>query len=375
MVGILTFHWADDYGAMLQAYALKRQLELMGEQVEFVPYAPVKLTGRYRLIPICVRLQNGELRYYIHRYMAKRNLLMGGAFWVRRWNMRTFRRTYLTAQRPVRSVDRLSLLKYRTVFVGSDQVWNPEITVGLDDAYIGSIPQRGECRLAAYGASLGGASLSEADRKKFAACVGSSFSAISLREQTDAAGVEQMLGRSVSSVLDPVLLLDRPEWEKIGKTPGEQGYILLYLTEFSLPLLHCAQALSRQTGREIISVSKPAVLRLGGAGAIQGISERAEGGPAELLGWLQNAHYVLTNSFHGTAFSVLLEKSFLSFRHSTRSVRQEDLLHNLGLDSHLVEEAQPDRARAIWASTDWEEVRARLREERESSRRFILENI
>ena len=47
MVGILTFHWADDYGAMLQAYALKRQLELLGERAELIPYAPVKLTGRY----------------------------------------------------------------------------------------------------------------------------------------------------------------------------------------------------------------------------------------------------------------------------------------------------------------------------------------
>lgn len=375
MVGILTFHWADDYGAMLQAYALKRQLELLGEEVELVPYAPLKLTGRYRLIPICAEYRNGKLRYFVHRYMAKQNLLMGRAFWERRWNMRQFRRAYLTPRRAVKSAEKISLQKYKTVFVGSDQVWNPEITVGLDDAYTGSIPQRGSCRLAAYGASMGGAALSEADRRKFAAHVGNGFSAVSLREKIDVESVEQMLGRSITDVLDPVLLLDHSEWERIGKAPSEQGYILLYLTEFNLPLLRCAQALSRQTGGKLISVSKPTVLRSGGADAIQGIEERAEGGPAEFFGWLQNADCVLTNSFHGTAFSVLLEKDFLSFRHNTRSVRQEDLLCKLGLEACLVEEVRPDEARAIWANTDWGAARACLRRERERSKRFILENI
>ena len=84
---------------------------------------------------------------------------------------------------------------------------------------------------------------------------------------------------------------------------------------------------------------------------------------------------MLTNSFHGTAFSVLLEKDFLSFRHNTRSVRQEDLLCKLGLEACLVEEVRPDEARAIWANTDWGAARARLRRERERSKRFILENI
>ena len=95
---------------------------------------------------------------------------------------------------PAACSQKISLQKYKTVFVGSDQVWNPEITVGLDDAYTGSIPQRGSCRLAAYGASMGGAALSEADRRKFAAHVGNGFSAVSLREKINVESVEQMLG-------------------------------------------------------------------------------------------------------------------------------------------------------------------------------------
>lgn len=375
MIGILTFYWADDYGAMLQAYGLKRQLQLLGEQVEFIPYAPFKLTGRYWLYPLCAVPKNGKLHYYIHRNMMKRNFLMGKKFWVRRHNMRAFRHKYLTAQLPVRSTDKISFKDYKTVFIGSDQVWNPEITVDLDDAYIGNILHRGNCRLSAYGASMGGVTLSESDRQKFEEYVGKGFFSISMREQTDAAHVEKLLGRSVCSVLDPVLLLERAEWEKLGKLPSEQDYILLYMVERNSNLLSCAKVLSAQTGKKIISVSNSAFLKADGVDLSREIRTQLECGPAEFLGYLQNAYCVLTNSFHGTAFSILLEKPFLSFRHSTRSIRQEDLCCKIGLDSQLVQMPQSNEIQRILKNIDCDETRKRLSKEREHSKQFIIENI
>ena len=59
MVGLLSFHWADDYGAMLQAYALKHYLESLGEEAEFIPYAPFKFTGRYWWMPLYAFLKKG----------------------------------------------------------------------------------------------------------------------------------------------------------------------------------------------------------------------------------------------------------------------------------------------------------------------------
>ena len=129
MIGILTFYWADDYGGMLQAYALKRQLELLGEKAEFIPYAPVRLTGRYWLCPLWAERKDSGLHYFFHRYLFKQNLLLGRSYWRRRRMMRAFRYRYLTKRLPVRSVKYLSLQPYQTVFVGSDQVWNPDITI------------------------------------------------------------------------------------------------------------------------------------------------------------------------------------------------------------------------------------------------------
>ncbi len=75
MTGILTFHWADDYGAMLQAYALKTYLEgLDGERVEVIPYAPVRMEGRYRLFPITAAERDKKTIYFFGVWEFARNM-------------------------------------------------------------------------------------------------------------------------------------------------------------------------------------------------------------------------------------------------------------------------------------------------------------
>ena len=136
--------------------------------------------------------------------------------------MRRFRHTYLIRKPAIRNVDRISLKKYSYVFVGSDQVWNPEITVGLDDAYIGN-----------YAASFGGNAVPEEYKVDFESAVNKNFAAVSLREKSAVPFVEDILQRSVVDVLDPTLLLEQKEWESLGKLPKEQDYILFVFTEYN----------------------------------------------------------------------------------------------------------------------------------------------
>lgn len=369
MIGILTFHWADDFGAMLQAYALKRRLEELAGGAEIIPYAPVKLTGRYWLYPVHARVENGKLRMRRRGWLLLQNLSVGRCFLIRRRRMRHFRRKYLTAEKPVFSAGSLSLEKYDIVFVGSDQIWNPDITVDLDDAYVGNIPRKGKCRFVSYGASISGHVFSKDEEEKLKRCVGGCFSQISLRERADAGRLERLLGRKVWDVLDPSLLLKAPQWKAIARTPARKDYILLYLTEDNPALLHCAQALAARLEKEIISLSPPWDVKEAAAGAVKiqfGI------GPEEFLGYIQNAGCVLTNSFHATVFSVLMEKPFLTFRHRERNIRLMELLQGLGLSALMVEEIPLDEIFSLWKSVDWEETRRRLAEKREASERFIL---
>lgn len=370
MIGLLTFHWADDYGAMLQAYALKHYLEkASGEHVEIIPYAPVKLTGRYWLCPIVAKRVQGKIKYSFYTYTLKRNLSVARRFLIRKRNMRNFRRRYLTDQLVRKKAGNISLEKYSSVFVGSDQVWNPEITIGLDDAYMGNMKNGENCRLVSYGASFGGDRIPEEYQKKFARYVGQNFEAVSLREQSAVPFVKNLIQRPVFDVLDPTLLLGREEWELLGRKPQSQDYILFTFAEYNQQMIQFTQEISMCLHKKVIQTSLPWL----GENA-EWIDVQMEGGPAEFIGYFQNAYCVITNSFHGMVFSVLLEKQFLVFSHSNKNARIENFLKKLGLESRLVDTETMEIKADISEKIDWENVKKLLYKERKFSKEFIRKN-
>lgn len=372
MTGLLTFHWADDYGALLQAYALKRRLEELAGQVEVIPYAPLRLKGRYHWFALRYKVVDAKPRFQMLRSVLSwlRRPIPDPVFVRRRRAMARFRQRYLAADCSLRKARDIPLERYSSVFVGSDQIWNPEITVGLDDAYIGAVPGPGRCRLTAYAASLGGRELPEAYRERFSACVGRGFADLSLREQEAVPFVEQALHRKAAAVLDPTLLLTRQEWEEIAVPPEEEGYVLVYQTEYSEPLLECARRIAQKRGRPVVSVSYYRRDR-----TPAWAERRADIGPAEFVGYVQHAACVVTNSFHGAVFSILYEKPFLAFPHSTTSARVENLLNKLGLQDRLVTERSPAWEEAVWEPSHWLEVSRRLEEEREGSLAFLRQTL
>lgn len=370
VTGILTFYWADDYGAMLQAYALKHYLEKLNDRnVKIIPYAPIKFTGRYWLCPVVASQSDGKLKYSFLTYRFKRNVSYFREFLKRRKNMKRFRHTYLTRRSAKRNADKISLKKYSYVFVGSDQVWNPEITIGLDDAYIGNVKEKGNCKLIAYAASFGGNIISEEYISDFELAVNENFAAISLREKSAVPFVENILQKNISDVLDPTLLLERKEWENLGRPPREQDYILFIFTEYNEYMVHYLRWLSKELHKKVIQLSMP----WPGENEEQ-IDIRIEGGPSEFIGYFQNASYVVTNSFHGMVFSVLLEKQFLVFSHSNKNARIESFLNKLDLKTHLIENGMCATKEAIMNKIDWIYVKQLLEKEKEISIRFIQEN-
>ena len=369
MIGLLTFHWADDYGALLQAFALKKYLKGLGEQVKVIPYAPVKLTGRYQWCPLYARIQDGTIRYKRSRYGWKNNLSLGRKFFKRRKAMKTFRQQYLTAERPERHAQELILEKYSSVIVGSDQIWNPEIIVGLDDAYIGEIRGRGKCRLVAYAASFGGDSLPDVDAARFSKAVSKNFAAVSVRERCAVPFAAKMLKKEVADALDPVLLLKREEWETIARRPSEDNYILIYRTEYNPNLVEYARRLADQYQKRLLQINTPA------NGETSLVEFCGDTGPAEFVGYIQNAFCVVTNSFHGTAFSILFEKPFLTFRHSSKNARMSDLLEKLGLTDRQRDGTEMLRTEDMWAEIDWKAAHSRLEAERMRSGDFLCNGI
>lgn len=370
MIGILTFYWADDYGAMLQTYALKTYLERQGETVEVIPYAPLKLRGRYQLVPVNAVYKGKKWKLYRDFPGFCWKLCFSGQFFRRRVTMCRFRKWYLTGKKPIEDVRRLRLLPYEVVFVGSDQVWNSENTFGLDAAYMGYIQKGERCRLIAYGASFGKERPPKREWREFKRALEHNFAAVSLREREGADFAERLLKRPVTDVLDPVLLLNRCEWEKLGRKPREKEYILFYVTEPQEFMLRFTKELSNASGRPVIQLSVPFRRK-----QEKGVRLRMDAGPEEFIGYFQHASFVITNSFHGLAFSVLFERQFLVFQHSVYHTRLQNLLEKLSLGRRLMRPGEVIDLSRMEEMIDWRTVRKSLKDERESSERFIREGM
>lgn len=369
-IGILTFHWADDYGAMLQTYGLKTFLEEAGCVAEVIPYAPYKCTGRYWLIPyILVKKASGENKIAFRQigYRLQQNCRMLPTFFKRKRYMRQFRKKHLSKHTSVRKADKLSINGYHTVLVGSDQVWNPELTLGLDDAYMGNM-KKGNCKLVAYAASFGGSSLNENYTKKLKQSLCDNFDAISMREISAVSYVQSLVKVPVSCTLDPTLLIARESWEKVMRLPKEKGYILVYNTAANEEVFEYAHQLAKKKNCKVIRLSS-FLNRL--QDKYSSFENYLGAGPAEFLGLFAAADYVVTNSFHGTVFSVIFEREFTVFGYEGRTSRIADFLQKLELGQHLIQKVGQNVPQSI----DWVKVKKLLSAEKEESVAYLQQHI
>ena len=371
--GILTFHWADDYGAMLQAYGLKTALMSMGIDADVIPYAPYKFIGRYFLLPYepyegyggkfskkSFGRGKSRLRYNIRHIFS---------FLKRRMIMKEFRKRYVCSLRPIRKAGNVRLDRYDVLVVGSDQVWNPALTVGFDGLYMGS--QKGDRRLISYAASFGGSRLDDRYSDAFGEYL-NNYDAISMREKSAVSYVKEHTKKGVYTVLDPTLLLEKDKWEKIMRCPGKKGYILIYDTSVNENLQKYAHDLSLRTGKKVIRLSS---VFMKTAMKQEGFDFDPVAGPSEFLGYFNNADFIVTNSFHGTCISIVFNRPMAVFGYKDRSARMIDFLDSIGLKERFVENAEEREKDVYNLPIDWEHVRANLSELRKNSIEYLETNI
>ena len=190
--------------------------------------------------------------------------------------------------------------------------------------------------------------------------------AVSLREEEAVPYVRRCYQGPVTTVVDPVLLLERWEWMLVERPPERESYILVYLTERNPELVAFAAELSQRTGLPVLELGSK-TLAWG-----SGFQSDFTAGPAEFLGYIHKADYVLTNSFHATAFSILYQKRFLIYSHSRFGARIQTLLRMHGLEDRLV---FPGGTADIDAPIDWAAVAGRTRENVRRSGDFLRQNI
>lgn len=322
-IGILTFHRALNYGAVLQAYALSETLSRNEDiQAEIIDYRCKYIEDCYKPLVIVGGI---NIKNAIIAILTMRSRI------VRRKKFDHFLNNALKKSENHYSRAELAGINdvYDCFITGSDQVFN-DVCTGMDKSYFLDFVANSEKKFS-YAASFGFEQIPSQYRDLYKQLL-SDFEDISVREEAGRGIVRDLLGREVRVNIDPVFLLGREDWKKIAKKPKENNYILLYLLQPSESIIQFAKNLSRKTGCKILLMHlhffKP-----------NGIKQITNAGPEEFLGYFENASYVVTNSFHGTAFSVIFHKQFFVEYQTTaaaRNSRQQNLLKMLGLTDRVI---------------------------------------
>lgn len=362
-IGILTFHWADNHGAMLQAYGLKTWLARQRYDPFIVNYSPVRLRGRDWLVPyIPFKPLKWRLTYTIQRFVL--NILTGKGWFLQKRNMRQFREDYLTADhKKLRQLQSLSDIDADALIVGSDQIWNPNITFGFLPAYFGALGNDRIKKRIAYGASLGSNSLPEEYEAEFARLL-DSVDSISVREKGTVEYIKSRFHRKAVDVMDPVFLLNAQDWLALESRPVQGNYIFYHEAEANEDMRRAACKLAEEKGLKVIALAYRITK------SPLPFHTVYSAGPAQFLGYIHLAEYVLTNSFHALVFSLIFHKPFLIYNHSVAGARTEDLLSSLGMTERIAtQNYSPD----IDAEIDWVELERRILYKRKQSEDFLLD--
>lgn len=364
-IGIITFHCSDNYGAMLQAYGLKKYLNHAGLKADIVRYEPIFMTGRNWWVPYA---PTGNLYRNLcySSWGTASHIKMGKDYFRLKKNMNCFRRKYLVdpGQKKLLFAFQLKKLPYPYYVVGSDQIWNPDITFGLRRVYFGDFKNKRKKGVIAYAASLGGPSLPPEYDKRFSELL-DHIDAVSVREKETVFYVEKHSRKKVCAVLDPVFLLEKDLWQDVEISPGREHYILVYSTENNPEISDYVKWLSHKTGLPMVE------LKMNHEGHDNSYLIDYTAGPAEFLGYIHNADYVVTNSFHAVAFSIIFEKKFMAFLHRSRGERVRNILEICGLMDRIYKKVPIE----IETDIDWGEVKDKIEEEAEKAGDFLRDNI
>lgn len=296
-IGILTFHMAHNYGAMLQAYALCRSVSKIGDcECEIIDYRLPEIYDKYRRM---LALDNIEAK---------------------RIKFEAFMNTLLPLSMEIE--DPSDVLSYDLYIIGSDQVWNSKITRGLKDIYFAqNFPEKAIC--ISYAASTG----EFIDNWKGFFMRLSNFSMLSVREGWLKEVIEKNTTHKVEWSLDPVFLLSNSDWINLAiPSDIESEYILIYSFEMKDSDYERILFESHQGNRKIVElVTHVREIR-------KNIQYKTDDGPLEFLGRFAQADCVFTDSYHGVVFSIIFDKPFYYIPYMNGSdLRTIDLLNRIAL--------------------------------------------
>ena len=325
-IKVITRHAPSNYGSLLQAIATQTVLERLGHECEIIDYRRLDEMGfniiRSHLNNLKDWSRNPlkKLLYIALRYPEE---------FIAEKRFRSMQKKHLRLTKAFHSLDELKALRADVFMTGSDQVWGPTLSGVYDEAYFLAFAGHNDKKVA-YAASFGRTGFSEAELSNYKRLL-SGYSAITVREDSAVGLLENIGVRCEGQVLDPTLLLDKDDWGsfiKCGRKRG--GFVLVY--QLNNPKAsNYAKRLSKVSGLPMVRVTPYS-------------HQITEGGKMVLLpdvdrflSYIRDCSYLVTDSFHGSAFAINFNKQFMAvLPEGSTNTRNLSLLKLFGLERRAV---------------------------------------
>lgn len=316
-IGILTFHRAHNYGAVLQAFALQEYLRTRGYDVEIIDYRQPYIEKVYKCFSlkrcisknplVCLLKLKNELNLYTKRRQKK-------------LYFKRFRCKYLKiSDRPVYNIKEIPQT-FDIYLHGSDQIWNKKLLGGYDMIYFGGYKTHKFSLKASYAASFEDKEIEDRDKLLFKRGL-SLLDYVSVREEKLIDRIQPLTTKKIVSVIDPTLLAPIDIWNNMIHPVNDKHYLLTYVVGIKNKekVRDCAYFIHKKTGLPIVSVNE------------------LSPSPEDFVSYIKFADYIISDSFHATVFSILYEKDFYTVASGTSSdVRFTELLKALSIEDRII---------------------------------------
>ena len=355
-VGIITYHFAQNYGAVLQCYALQTYLSQQGYAVTVFDFVSEKQQKNNDVVKhgasVKTAVANICLLPFTHSIRKKHARFVD--FCQKNLHLTPHFSTVESLEQYIEENG------YDVVISGSDQVLNPNIN-DFEIAFL--YPFKTKAKKIAYAASTGNASPDDIQKIQ---CYLDDFSKISIREQKDLGKFDAETAARLSVVCDPVMLLRADTWNNMLEQPSGKPYLICYFLHKKLfrEEFAIAQKIAKGRGLELKVINA----RFGPNSFRKGTVFDA--GPGEFVNLTANASYICTDSFHGTLFSLIFHKQFscLDTKQNHHDTRKKGLLESVGATAAYQNIEDPLK---ICSTLNYEEIDCRMDEIRKSAAEFL----
>lgn len=377
-IGIVTIHKSSNFGGSLQAYALYKYLDSQGHSVEIIDILrPVHerftYDCRYKPYRSDYLSFKQRARRFIKSLLGRKDR-KGYASEVSKERFAEFFKD-IKYSKEYRKISRIykDAPVYDTYITGSDQMWSPMHPFNIEPYFLTFAP-KGKRKIS-FATSIGVTELTAKEKADYSKWL-SSYDAISVREEQGKQLLDSFIkDKNIEVVADPTFLLDIEDWKSLATAPSiKENYILLFSLTNTKPLVDFAIRMSKESGKRLVIIKAP-MLDANNPDYI--IDNNI--GPREYLGYFDNADMVITDSFHGSVFSILMgAKNFFSYIQPSSKVgsRITNLLSTVEQPNHLL----PSNLAKSYKELESEKIDKavlynRIAEVREQAREFLKRNI